>query len=45
MFARWGLRPMKIEETIGELRKVPGQEEAEAAVSREEAEATIQALA
>lgn len=45
MFGRWGLRPMKMEETIGEMRKVPGQDEAEAVVAAAEAEATVQALA
>jgi biotin synthase len=45
MFERWGFRPMKMEETIGELRKVPGQEEAESIVAAAEAEATRQALA
>jgi len=45
MFGRWGLRPMKMEETIGEQRKLPGQDEAEAVVAAAEAEATVQALA
>jgi biotin synthase len=45
MFERWGFRPMKMEETIGEVRKVPGQEEAESIVAAAEAEATRQALA
>jgi biotin synthase len=36
---------MKIEETIGEVRKLPGQDEAEAVVAKAEAEATVQALA
>ncbi|EOA90049.1 biotin synthase [Exserohilum turcicum] len=45
MFKRWGLRPMKMEETIGEQRKLPGQEEAEAVVAAAEAEATATALA
>jgi biotin synthase len=45
MFGRWGLRPMKMDETIGERRKLPGQDEAEAVVAAAEAEATVQALA
>ncbi|KAF1911516.1 hypothetical protein BDU57DRAFT_506766 [Ampelomyces quisqualis] len=45
MFKKWGLRPMKMEETVGERGKLPGQEEAEAAVTAEEAEATARLLA
>jgi biotin synthase len=36
---------MKMDETIGERRKLPGQDEAEAVVAAAEAEATVQALA
>jgi biotin synthase len=45
MFKKWGLRPMKMEETIGEKGKLPGQEEAEAVVAAEEAETTARVLA
>jgi biotin synthase len=38
MFLRWGFRAMKMEETIGETRKVAGQEEAENVIATVEVE-------